>query len=155
MSSITSPMRIASRAALAMASGGVSSADGIEVARLGRIVGQRLVGQQALGDARDLLGPEDEEKRERHVEEEVEEHDFLRGVELEAGDPSLDVLEHGNRQHAADELEQEVAQRDAACLRRRAQGRQHAEDAAAEIGAEHEARARRAARSSTATRASP
>jgi hypothetical protein len=39
---------------------------------------------------------------------------------------------------AADQLEQEVAERDAARLRRRTERRQHAEDAAAEIGAEHE-----------------
>ena len=65
----------------------------VEVARLGRVVGERLVRQQALGDARDLLGPEDEQERERDVEEEVEEHDLARGIEVEAGDPAVDVLQ--------------------------------------------------------------
>ncbi len=63
----------------------------IEVARLGGIVGQRLRRQQPFGDARDLLGPEDEQQRERHVEEEVEQHHLARGIELEAGDPAVDV----------------------------------------------------------------
>jgi hypothetical protein len=87
MSSTTSPMRIASRAALAMASGGVSSADGSRLRGLAGSSASGLVGQQALGHAGDLLGPEDEQERQEDVEEKVEQHDFARRVELEARDP--------------------------------------------------------------------
>ena len=68
----------------------------------------------------------------------MEQHDLPRLV-AQARDLRL---EHGEQRHddaAGDELEQEVAERHAARLGRRAGGGQHRQEAAAQVGAEHQA----------------
>ena len=50
----------------------------------------------------------------------------------------LDVRQEGYDDHAADQPEQEIAEIDTACLRRRRHGVEHREEAAAEIRPQHE-----------------
>jgi hypothetical protein len=139
---MTSPMRIASRAAHAIASPGVSSADG---SRWRGFAGSSDAGRAGSirSATRDPLGPEHEEQRERDVEEQVKQHDLARRIEFHAGDPALEMPDERHGEHAADQLEDEVAERHASRLGCRAQRRQHAEEAAAEVGAEHEAEGHR------------
>src|SRR4029453_6695920 len=127
--SMTSPMRSASRAAHEMASAGVSSAEGsrgrgfggralagggrgrggIEVAGLRRVVAGGARRKEPLGDTRNRRGKEDERECERDVEEEVEQDDLARRIELQSLDPAFDVPDDRHQEQAADQLEQEIA----------------------------------------------
>ena len=76
--STTSPMRSASRAALEIASAGVSSADGSRWRGLVRPSLGRGSGSQRSAMRADQLGEADEEHREHDVEDQVELHDLRR-----------------------------------------------------------------------------
>ena len=100
---------------------------------------RRLGGQEALGNGGDAIRPEDEEQRQRGIEGEMKQHDFARVVEAQRTDPAIEMRQKRNGNDAADQLEQEIAERDAARLRRRAQCREHAQETAAEIRPQHQA----------------
>ena len=70
--SMKSASRTASRAALPMASAGVSSADGSRYRARGGIVGVGLGRQQPFGEPRDRFGEEQEHRRDGDVEQQVE-----------------------------------------------------------------------------------
>src|SRR5690349_9668503 len=82
---------------------------------------------------------EAQQAREHHVEAEVEQHDLVRGSETQAFDRLDDEAQQGQHDDAADQLEEEIAESHAASFGLGAQRGDHAEQAIAEIGAEHEA----------------
>ena len=66
-------------------------------------------------------------------------HDLALRIGIERREPAADDMQERQHQHAAGQLEKEIADRDAARLRRRvACVDEHGEQAAAEIGAEHQ-----------------
>ena len=96
-------------------------------------------GQQPLGQARRDTGEGQEQRRERDVEPEVEEHHLLvhrRHVLLQQ---HVGVGQQRNRDQRADRLEQQVAQRQAARPRRGAAGGHQRQQPAAHVGSQHEA----------------
>ena len=111
----------------------------IEIARLGGIVHVVPGGQQALGHARDLLGKKQEPKRNDDIEQEVEIDGDLSVVEGCRREQLFDVGQQRHDDGAADQTEQEIAQRHAPRFGRRSHGIEHREQAASEIGAQHQA----------------
>ena len=113
----------------------------IEVARSRRIVVIGPGGHEPLGDARNRLGEKKEERREREVEQQME-VDCGRSIDNAQGaEAFLGVRQQRDRDQAADQAEQEIAQVDAPRLGWCRDRIDHRQDAAAEVRAEHQAHA--------------
>ncbi len=89
--------------------------------------------------AREQPGQADERHRQRHVEQQVEGHHLLRHGRKMLLQQRTRLRQPGHGEQAAGQLEDQVAHRQAARGNVRTRGGQHAQHAAADIGAEHQA----------------
>ena len=87
----------------------------------------------------DLLGKEQEPDRNDDIEQKVEIDGDLSVVEGCRREQLFDVGQQRHYDGAADQAEQEIAQRHASRFGRRSHGIEHREQAASEIGAQHQA----------------
>jgi hypothetical protein len=86
-----------------------------------------------------VSGEAEEDDREEHVEEHVEMQHLAARIGLEAREELEQLGQRGREDHAAGDLEEQVAERDAPAAARGARVHDEREQAAAEVGAEHQA----------------
>ena len=136
--STTSAWCSASRAAHEMASDGMVRGERVEVTRPRRVGAGRGLAQPAVDRAADQPGAADEDDRQREVEAEVEHHDLLVHGGHDLLQKDVGLRQHGDEEQRAQHLEDEVAERQPAHLRRRVRRGQQRQHAAADVGAEHQ-----------------
>ena len=108
----------------------------VQIARRGRVIRQRPVGQHALKRARHRGQEKEEQNGQRHVEEQVEGNRLPAGIELPTADHGCELGQEGQCQGAADKPIDQVADRQP---KRRRTSRERADqriEGATQIGAQ-------------------
>ena len=118
---------------------GCGQRDRVEVAWAGVASTCARPDQPAVDGAPHEAGEADEGQRQRHVESQVKDHHLLVHGGHELLQQHMDLRHQGDREQRTDDLEDEIAHGQAPHLGRRAAGGDHREDAAAEVGAQHQA----------------